>query len=218
MHRKMSVQYGNSVITQQIVYKLIESFENGRTSVKHEEGPRCPSTSVTDANMELGHAMILQNRWVMIDEVAHQRQISHCSAYEIIHRRLAFHKVCARWVPEQLTELHKEKCLDICKRLMGGCSAEGDYCLERIVTGDETCIHHYNPDCKHPHSPTKKEFIMHPTAGSLMLTVFWNSPQLLMEHYQERGSTVNSTDYSEMLCDETKPVIRSQRRGLLSEG
>jgi len=51
-----------------------------------------------------------------------------------------------------------------------------------------------------------------------MLTVFWNSQQLLMEHYQERGSTVNSTDYSEMLCDETKPAIRSQRRGLLSEG
>jgi len=126
-----SVQYGNSVITQQIVYKWIERFENGRTSVKHEEGARCPSTSVTDANMELGHDMILQNRWVIIHEVARQRQISHCSACEIIHSRLAFHKVCARWVPEQLTELHKVKCLDICKQLVGGCGAGGDYCLER---------------------------------------------------------------------------------------
>jgi len=48
------------------------------------------STPVTDANMEQSHDMILQNRWVITDEVAHQLQISHCSAYEIIHSRLAF--------------------------------------------------------------------------------------------------------------------------------
>jgi hypothetical protein len=120
MHRRISVLYGNCIITQQIVYKWIERFEYGRTSVKHEEGAKCPSTSVTDANMELGHDMILQNRWVIIDEVAHQRQISHYSAYEIIHSRLALHKVCVRWVPEQLSELHKEKYLDICRQLVDG--------------------------------------------------------------------------------------------------
>ena len=36
--------------------------------------------------------MILQNRWVTIDEVAHQLQISHGAAYEIIHNRLTCHK------------------------------------------------------------------------------------------------------------------------------
>jgi hypothetical protein len=117
--------------------------------------------------------------------------------------------VCARRVLEQLTELHKEKRLDICKQLVDGCSAEGDHCLERIVMGDETWIHHYEPDCKHPHSPTKKEFSTHPTAGRLMLTVFWNSQQLLMEHYQERGSTVNSAHYNEVLCYEIMPAIQS---------
>jgi hypothetical protein len=39
--------------------------------------------------------MILQNRRVAFDEVAHQLQIIRGSAYEIIHNRLAFHKVCA---------------------------------------------------------------------------------------------------------------------------
>jgi hypothetical protein len=44
---------------------------------------------------------------VTVDEVAYQLQISHGSAYESINNRHAFHKVCARWVPEQLTGLHK---------------------------------------------------------------------------------------------------------------
>ena len=56
--------------------------------------------------------MILQNRHVTTDEVAHQLQISHGSAYEISHNRLAFHKVFAQWVPQQHPELHKEKHLE----------------------------------------------------------------------------------------------------------
>ena len=77
MHWRMSVQYGNSVMLQQIVYEWSERFKIGRTSVKHEEGSRCPSTSITDANMEWVPHMILQNRRVTIDEVAHLLPISH---------------------------------------------------------------------------------------------------------------------------------------------
>jgi hypothetical protein len=38
MHRGISVQYGNGVVSQRIVNELIERFRTGRTSVKHEEG------------------------------------------------------------------------------------------------------------------------------------------------------------------------------------
>ena len=92
MHRRISVQYGNSVVSQRMVYEWIERFKNGRTSIKHEEGVRRPFTSITDVNTEWVGDMIQHNRWVTIDEVAHQLQISHCAAYAIIHNRLAFHK------------------------------------------------------------------------------------------------------------------------------
>jgi hypothetical protein len=52
MHRRMSVQYGNSVVSQQIVCEWIERFKNGRTSVKHGEGTGRQSTSITDADAE----------------------------------------------------------------------------------------------------------------------------------------------------------------------
>jgi hypothetical protein len=47
----------------------------------------------------------------------------------------------------------------------------------------------------------------HPTAGKFMLIVFWDSQGLLLEHYQERVSTVNIAHNSEMLCDKLKPTI-----------
>ena len=40
----------------------------------------------------------------------------------------------------------------------------------------------------------------------------------LLEHDLERGTTVNSEGYSEMLSTGLKPAIRIKRRGLLSSG
>jgi len=125
------------------------------------------------------HDMILQNRWLTTDKVAHQPQIFHGSAYEIIHNRLAFHKVCAWWFPKQLTELHKEKCLDICKWLLDRYGAEGDHFLEWIIKGDETWIHRIEPESTPEYGMETSSFAhqikrnMHPTSGKLMLTVFW---------------------------------------------
>jgi hypothetical protein len=85
MHRTMSVQYANSVMSQWIVCEWIERFKNGHTSIKHGEGTVRQSTSITDADMEQVYGMILQNRQVTVDEVAHQVQISCGSACESIH-------------------------------------------------------------------------------------------------------------------------------------
>jgi hypothetical protein len=52
MRRMMSVQYGNSVLSQRIVCEWIKRLKNGRTSVKHEDGTGLQSTSITDADME----------------------------------------------------------------------------------------------------------------------------------------------------------------------
>ena len=51
-----------------------------------------------------------------------------------------------------------------------------------------------------------------------MLTVFWVSQGTVLEHYQERGTTVNTARYSEMLTDRLRPAVRSKRRELLSKG
>ena len=51
-----------------------------------------------------------------------------------------------------------------------------------------------------------------------MLTVLWDSQDLVLEHFQERGTTINSARYSEMLTDRLKSAIPSKRRGLLSKG
>jgi len=50
-----------------------------------------------------------------------------------------------------------------------------------------------------------------------MLTVFWDSRGPILETYQERGTTVTSATYCDMLQRELKPAIRYKRRGKLSK-
>jgi hypothetical protein len=92
--------------------------------------------------------------------------------------------------------------------------AEGDHFLERIINGDETWTHHYEPESehwsmvwKHRHSPTKKKFKMHSTTGKLIPTVFGTLSRDWLNNEQ-----------CWLQCDELKPAIQSQWRGLLSEG
>ena len=41
IHRRLSAQYGNSVLQQRSVYERVEKFKNVRTSVTHEGSGTC---------------------------------------------------------------------------------------------------------------------------------------------------------------------------------
>ena len=202
IHRRLSTQYGDSVLPRRSVYEWIETFKSGRTSVKHEEGAGSPSTSTTDEMTQQARKMVLANRRVAIDEVACSLQISNGSAYQIIHEKLGFHKVCARWVPRELIAEHKSKRVEICQHLLDHYNNEGKEFLNRIVTGDETCVHHYEPESKrqgmewkHPGSPAKKKFKTQPSEGKVMLTVSGTQKGLYWKTTWKRGvrSTVQDT-------------------------
>jgi hypothetical protein len=59
------------------------------------------------------------------------------SVNKIIHQ-LGYSKVCARWVPQSLTEEHKGQRKIICSVLLARYESEGDNFFSTIVTGDET--------------------------------------------------------------------------------
>lgn len=54
----------------------------------------------------------------------------------MVQINLRFHKVCARWVPKELTEEHERMLLDISSRHLAHYGEEGDNFLQWIITGD----------------------------------------------------------------------------------
>ena len=115
---------------------------------------------------------------------------------------LGYSKVCARWVPESLTTEHRCQRKAICSELLELFDAEKETFLPRIVTGDETWAHHYEPETKrqsveghHLQSPRKKKFKTTPSSGKVMITVFWDIDGIILVDVMARGKTVNSDVY-----------------------
>jgi histone-lysine N-methyltransferase SETMAR len=74
--------------------------------------------------------------------------------------------------------------------------------LDNIVTGDETWVHHINPETKrnsmmwkHPSSPTAKKFKMTASAHKVMATVFWDMKGLLLVYFTHKNETINADHY-----------------------
>jgi hypothetical protein len=82
---------------------------------------------------------------------------------------------------------------------------EGEGLLERIVMGDETWVHHFEPESKQQSMQWKHFFSTNkkvknvPSAKKVMLILFWDISGPILKHYMERGQTVNSEKYSTML-------------------
>jgi hypothetical protein len=73
---------------------------------------------------------------------------------------------------------------------------EGNDMLNRIVTGDESYVDHYQPESKrapmqwkHLSSPSNKKLKVTsmPSAGKVMLIVLWDSQGVLLVHFQNPG-------------------------------
>jgi len=101
-------------------------FEIGCTSVTDAERSGRPATATTMRNEERTLELIRENRRITVEDVAGRLNVSVGSAYSLILDSLKFSKVCARWVPKELTEERKRKHLDVCSHQLAYYREEGD--------------------------------------------------------------------------------------------
>jgi histone-lysine N-methyltransferase SETMAR len=98
--------------------------------------------------------------------------------------------------------------------------------LNRIVTGDDSWVHHYQPESecasvqrKHLTSPLTRKFKVMQSVGKFMLAVFLDSQGVLLAHSQKRDENVNSASDCEVLLKLQVAVRRKHRyqvaRGVL---
>ena len=92
--------------------------------------------------------MVMLDRRVTIVELACVLTISHASAYKMMKNKLGLHKVCARWVSEQLIEVHKQTRVNISQKHLDRYGNERDIFLDRIITGDGTWVCHCESESK----------------------------------------------------------------------
>jgi len=82
-----------------------------------------------------------------MSEVAEMPDVSHSSACATPHYDVGYRKKCTKWVLRQLTDPHKQQCMEVATQCLQHYE-ENTGLPDRMVTGDETWEHHFNPESK----------------------------------------------------------------------
>ncbi len=148
-----------------------------------------------------------------------QMMISH-----IVMEKLGFHKVCAQWVPHQLSPEYKTNRMAVTLDFLERYKRDVEEMLSMIVRGDETWVHHFTPSTKKKSmvwkevkEPSPKKFKTVLSSNKVMCTVFWDAKGIIWQEYLLKRTTINAERYCKTLKNLRKAVKR-KRRGLLTEG
>ena len=141
--------------------------------------------------------LLLNNRRIKVAKLASKCDISNGSVYTIIHEHLGMSKVSARWVPRNLNMQDRQQRVESSQELLEVYNANPEDFHTRLVTGDETWLHHWDPDTKkesmqwkHPGSPSLKKFRTQPSASKVMATVFWDSKGIILIDDKPAGTSI----------------------------
>jgi len=221
---KLDAVYGDTSPSMTTVRYWFNEFKRGRTSVFDEERPGRPADVVTEEIIQKVHDMILADRRTKVREVAEAIGVSTGTAINILHDKLAMKKLSARWVPRLLTVDNKRMRLLTSKQCLEQFKRNPKEFLRRVVTVDETWIHHYTPETKQqskqwisPGESAPKKAKMVPSAGKVMATIFWDAKGVILMDFLEKGRTITGQYYSELLdrfdkkLKETRPHVTKKK-------
>lgn len=221
---RMGNVYGTSAPSYTTVKKWAAEFKRGRQSLDDDPRAGRPVDVTTDEMCQAVERIVLENRRVKITDIAERIDISVGSVEKIIHENLGMRKVSSRWVPRLLTPDMKHRRVECCQELLTRFEHDFDDFKRRVVTGDETWLHCWDPDTKqesmqwkHAGSPAPLKARTQPSAGKVMATIFWDTEGVILIDYMPQGSTITGTYYANVL-NQLHDALKQKRRGKLSRG
>ncbi|GFN88105.1 histone-lysine N-methyltransferase SETMAR [Plakobranchus ocellatus] len=86
------------------VYQWCSWFKDGQTSLQDEPTSERPNTANNDWNTARVDELIKVDRRVKLKAISLKLDIPKTNVYEIVHDKLGYRKVSARWVPKMLSD------------------------------------------------------------------------------------------------------------------
>lgn len=206
---EMSSVYQDSCPGKTMIYKWHSLFKQGRDSIEDDPRPGRPIEVATTEIVEKVEKIVVEDARLKKKQLAEIVGVSETTIFKILHDHLGMSKVCARWVPRMLTPLQKQRRVECSRAFLALCSEDKDGVLGRIVTGDKTWVH--------PYEPEPKKFKVSQSAGMIMATDFWDSEGILLIDYKEKGVSITGQYYASIL-ERLKEAIKGKRRGKLAKG
>lgn len=224
IYKELCDVYEDSAPSRRTVDFWVGEYRRGRQSFEDNPRSGAPSTSVNDETIQAVEMRVMADRKITVRELANDLCISMGCVHKILHDHLNMNKCTTKWVPRILTPALKADRVSCCRELLDLARDPDVNFAERIVTGDESWIHHHDPETqmearmwKHPDSPTAKRPLLKSSAGKVMMTVFWDRSGVLLVDYLPHRQTITGEYYADLMT-KLREAIKQKRRGKLTAG
>jgi len=176
-----------------------------------------------DVNIAKAAELLENDQRLMLRELSASRNISFECTQHIVTEILQMRRVCARWVPRNLTEEQMQQQVQVCTNTVQMSEMIPNF-LTSIVTCDELWIHHYDllsqqqsSVWKHSNSPPPKKFCSSLSAGKVMFLLFFDAHGMILQHWVPHGQIVNGDYYANILKTHFRGAMRKRRLDLLKK-
>lgn len=221
---RLQTVYGDYAPSFTTVKDWSRLFKFGRESLEDDPRSGRPNEATDNNMVEKLEDLILHDARSTLKQLAETLKISTESARHILHENLGMNKVSCRWVPKMLTVQNKRERVTAANEFLGMCKAYSETIYNRIVTCDETWIHHFDPETKQQSmqwrrrgEPAPVKFKTQPSAGKIMATIFWDAEGILLIDYMPHKTTITGIYYAQLL-QKLRAEIIEKRRGLMRRG
>jgi histone-lysine N-methyltransferase SETMAR len=216
--------YGANALPYHTVCYWMREFRRGRESIQNQPQPGRPPTVTDELHVAAVQNLVMEDRRIKVREIAASLGISIDRVDYILRKKLRLSKLCSRWVPRLLTKDQKQRRAQLSLSLFHRFEENPANFCDRFVTGDETWVHYYDPETKQQSMlwtarggrPEVKAKVV-PSAGKVMLTLFWDSKGPLLVDFLPPKTTITGLYYAELLS-KLRNAIKEKRRGKLSHG
>ena len=106
------------------------------------------NSAVNEETAEKVNKLVMNDRWLSVDFIAEFVGISIGSAHSILRENLMMKKVSAWRVPRMLSDVQKPDHAETSASLLSLFNENRDNFTFRLVTVDETWLHHFDPESK----------------------------------------------------------------------
>lgn len=193
--------YKDDCLGDSTIFRWYNSFTEGRESAELIPPSGRPVTASTEVNTNTIAVLMQEDRHLTVAEIASIMNISVGTAHSILKDKLQLSRVCARLVPHMLTSEQMLNRINVCNEWKAMLKRDPTF-LNRVITCDETWVHHHDPLTKqessvwkHVDSPPPKKVRQTKSATKVMMLVFFDHEGVIYQHEVPHGVTVNADHY-----------------------
>ena len=123
-HRGLQEACHAAALPYRTVARRVAAFRDVRERVEHM--PRSGHPPVSDENVQLVSALVEVDRNVPIRQLEQDTGLAHSTVLHILKDFLKMRKIASKWIPHDLTDMHKWQRYDASRMHLQRYEREGD--------------------------------------------------------------------------------------------